>query len=192
MGGNSSSRRSCMNSEHSKREAGASKQRCDWPGCRIKSEHYHADQTPPPGANVRLPYQTVVALESTEIAEVLWPRCTGCGTQLARADVGLYKCPACSSDETTGNLEAEVGALLIGCGYLDRLNDTTPEDTAEGICRELLASLEPILTRHFPSRRAAEPTPSSSLQRRVAAVRGEPAPEFGLSEKATEGPSNVK
>jgi hypothetical protein len=51
-----------------------------------------------------------------------------------------------------------VGAVLIGCGYLDRMKDLTDEDTADDVVREFLESVRPVLKEHY-SRSTKESAP---------------------------------
>jgi hypothetical protein len=56
---------------------------------------------------------------------------------------------ALGSAQPPGSLDAKVGALLIGRGYLDRMKDQTDEDTAARIVHEFLAEARPIISAHY-------------------------------------------
>ena len=88
--------------------------------------------------------------------------------------------PGPSPDETNDHTEEIVREFML---QLEELPE--PDQAQPGVRRYTLTELEDCL-RSAIGRPAVEPTQSRSVQRRVAAMRGESAPEFGPSKKATD------
>lgn len=64
--------------------------------------------------------------------------------------------------------DAELGAILLGEGYLDRMNDIDEVDTAASIVKALIARIDPILDARYALRMAAyraTSSPGTSAQR---------------------------
>lgn len=69
------------------------------------------------------------------------------------------------TEPPAASLDAEVGAVLIGCGFYDRMKDMTPEDDAETIVAGLLESLRPIFTEHYSRRSVPSLSPEEEAER---------------------------
>jgi hypothetical protein len=71
--------------------------------------------------------------------------------------------------DAKAGLDAKVGAVLIGCGFYDRMKDMTPEDDAETIVAGLVESLRPIVSDHLGRRAPTRAEPSAKKQDELAA-----------------------
>lgn len=61
--------------------------------------------------------------------------------------LGHSMTPIQAKPDKDDSLDAQIGAVLIGRGYLDRMKDVTEEDTADDIVRSFLWEVQPILAR---------------------------------------------
>lgn len=114
-----------------------------------------------------------------EVVEVQWPRCTGCATQLARTSVGLYKCPACSPDETSAprtpqryRVQQDKGEYALkGCDDGDLVDWSAYEELLRRVGSAVETPREPTA-----SEAASFDTTLARSPRRVAEKAGDHCP----------------